>query len=169
MRTKFDEPPLLPPGRHHLNLGSLETLCVTNFANNDVRRELFAAFETFVRLFADLAIPCDMLIDGSFLTEKRDPSDIDVAVRLESDVTDRLTFEQRDLVDHVNEAEQLHVAGVDGFVYTSFPREHPLFSSDIDEKETWAEMYGIEHSKVWLKGMVVLRLGETDVGLRIRR
>ena len=124
---------------------------------------------TFASAFTQHSIPCEMLIDGSFLTEKLRPSDIDVAVRLELDVADGLTSEQRDLIDKVNADDELFIDEVDGFVYISYPRDHVLFGSDVDERETWAEQYGIEHSKIWLKGMAVIRIGETDVGLRIRR
>ena len=109
-----------------------------------------------------------MLIDGSFLTEKETPSDVDVAVRLDAEFVETMNAEQRELIDRVNQPEPLYVDGVDGFAWVNYAREHDLFGSDVDERETWAEQYGIEHSKFWLKGMVVLTIGETDVGLRVR-
>lgn len=33
----------------------------------------------------------------------------------------------------------------------------------------WSEQYGREHNGEYLKGIAVLRVGETNVGLRIRR
>lgn len=120
----------------------------------------------FILVFTIKRIRCEMLINGSFLTEKMDPSDVDVAVILDPDVAENLTDEQESLIYSINDNN--FIDGVDGFVETLFPIGHPSFRLGGNEM-LWSEQCGREHNGEYLKGIAVLRLGETDVGLRIRR
>lgn len=164
---KFDHPPLLAPGRHYVDLVGVENLCVRAFDDRRAREALFFKFEEAVQAFARAMIPCEFWIDGSFVTRKMDPKDVDLAIKIDVEVSDALTPTQLALVDRAN--SEHFIDGVDSFVFVSYPRDHVLFSSAGNEKESWAEQWGLEHSERWLKGMLVLRLGETSVGLRIRR
>lgn len=170
---KFDYAPLLPPGRHCLSLRRIAEICVSAFEENAWRRRLHLALEEFVFAFIQEHIRCDMLIGGSFLTAKPFPDDVDVAVELAFDLAEDLTPSQRRLVDTVN--EEGYTDGIDGFVYTVFPRGHELFGHERllgavpEDGISWAEQYQLEHSGRWLKGVAVHRVLETDVGLRLCR
>jgi hypothetical protein len=150
-----------------MSLQELRVLCVERFAPNPHRETLFNRLQDFVGRFHRADIPCEMWINGSFLTSKVDPSDVDLSVKIDLDVADNLSVTQRLLVDEANKAE--YIIGIDSFVFTAYPRDHPLFDSEINERDSWAEQWGREHSQLWLKGIAVIRLGETSVGLRIRR
>jgi hypothetical protein len=165
--SKYDHPPLLAPGRHPLSVAEIERLCVFPFSTSKSRQKLFYAFEEMVQQFLRERMCCDFLINGSFLTQKIDPSDVDIAVRVDVDFHDSMTASQHVLVDAAN--NEGYISGIDSYVYVSYPRDHVLYDTNANERETWAEQWGLEHSEQWLKGMAVLRLGETDVGLRIRR
>ncbi|MBJ6124778.1 DUF6932 family protein [Microvirga splendida] len=167
LRYKYDRSPLLAPGRHYLTLEQLYGLCVARFPGNRDREHKFHKVEEMVQQFLIAEIPCEMWIDGSFLTEKPDPGDVDIVVKIGFDVSEALTSEQRQLVDAANDI--VYIEGIDSFVFVAYPRDHEFFGSEIDDRETWAEQFGLEHSEVWLKGLAVLRLRETNVGLRIRR
>jgi len=164
---KYDYPPLLAPGRHYLTLAQIERMCVIPFKTSKTREKLFYALDEMVQQFLREDMRCDFLIDGSFFTEKVDPSDVDIAVRIDVDFHATMNASQSILVDAANEMD--YITGIDSYVYVSFPRDHVLFDTDANERETWAEQYGWEHSEQWLKGIAVLMLGETDVGIRIRR
>lgn len=88
---KFDHPPLLAPGRHFMTLPEIYELCVRRFEYRERREGLFFALAAFVHRFREADIPREMFIDGSFLTKKQDPSDVDVAVELDHDVANSLT------------------------------------------------------------------------------
>ena len=164
---KFDHPPLLAPGRHCLTLMEVKQLCLDGLPKSTVRSNLYYAFEDLLQRFLIAGIPCEFWLDGSFLTSKPDPSDVDVVIRIDHDVASSLTSEQRLLVDSANEAE--FIKGIDSYVSVALPRDHPDAGTDADDRETWAEQFGLEHSALWCKGLAVLRLGETSVGLRLRR
>jgi len=163
---KFDHQPLLAPGRHQMPLWQVEQLCVVGFPGSVIRPDLFRKLERFVAAFEAARIRCDMLVNGSFMTEKLEPSDVDVAVLLDPYVADNLDLRQEMLVDSVN--DDMFIEGVDGFVETLFPLGHASYRADGNEM-LWSEQYGREHNGEYLKGIAVLRVGETDVGLRICR
>ena len=163
---KFDHPPLLAPGRHFTCLSRLESICVGPFPGSKVRSELFSKLCALVDAFTKMGLPCEMLVNGSFLTGKLNPSDVDVAVIIDPDVAENMTESKEGLINDVNDNN--FIEGVDAFVETLFPIGHPSFRANGNEM-LWSEQYGREHNGEYLKGIAVLRIGETDVGLRIRR
>lgn len=167
LKFKFDHMPLLAPGRHQLSFADIQTLCVSNFGHSRHRQALFLHLEEFVQRYLRLQLPCEIWIDGSFMTEKPDPSDVDVLVQLDADVAERLTAEQRLLIDETNDG--VFLPHVDSFVDTIYPRGHLLREGLDDGDRTWAEQFGLENSDRYLKGIAVIALWETDVGLRLRR
>lgn len=168
MSVKFDHPPLLAPGRHFMTLSDVELLCVTPFQGSarSRRERLFYGLEELAQDILRVGLRCRAFVDGSFLTVKPEPDDIDVLVSIDDDVMQDLTTEQRILVDALNQLE--YIVNIDTWAATSYPRGHQYFGTALDIGNA-GDAYGLEHSRVWLKGIVVLRFGETDVGLRICR
>jgi predicted nucleotidyltransferase len=162
---KFDRPPLLPPGRHPMSLAELRKLTVTGLPDGIDRGRMFDEFETLVADLERLRIPCEILCNGSFLTEANDPSDIDVVVRIDHDVVAEMSDEQAAFIEALNDDLEKRV--IDTFAEVAYPRGHPNYG--VEEGASWEASYGLEHSLKWLKGVAVVKLGETDVGLRLGR
>jgi hypothetical protein len=75
----FLENGLLPPGLHHADMSEVED----RFGKSTPRRrELFERLKMFVEL-AHLCGALKMLINGSFVTDKPEPGDVDVVIRLD--------------------------------------------------------------------------------------
>jgi hypothetical protein len=163
--VKHDFPPLLPPGYHTLTLDKIKRLCVDPFPTVQQRRYLFLHLEQLVQDLLLLAIVCDVWTDGSFVTEHPSPDDLDVIIKLDYDVANSLTTHQREFIDDLNERRCND--RVDSWVFTCFPRHHDLFFEQEADRSTWAKLYSVERSGMWLKGVAVIKVGETDVGLRI--
>lgn len=162
---KFDHPPLLPPGRHPMTISQLRELTVTPFPAPSTRHAIFAEFEAFVAELQSRSFRCEILCNGSFVTTSPDPSDIDVVVRIDHDFNDQLATDQAAFFDSLNDDFTDHV--VDTFGEVFYPLGHQNFGAE--EGMSWEAHYGLEHGQVWLKGLAVLKVGETDVGLRLRR
>jgi hypothetical protein len=164
---KFDHPPLLAPGKHCLSLVQIEQLCVSRFEGESRRHreKLFYAFEDFYQRILVASIVCDVVLDGSFITEKPKPSDVDVKVYIDVDAHERLSDEQ--FAQYIAISEPHYIAGVDSTAWVTYPRGHECFGCALDPRNR-GEDYGLENSETWLKGYVVLMPGETDVGVRIR-
>ena len=168
MSAKYDYPPLLAPGRHIMFLADVKTLFVDPFPSHQRRLHLYQQFEQFVQEYLVAGIPCDVWLDGSFLTENPEPKDIDTSVMIEPAVEVDLTQSQHELIDRTNDA--YFGPDVDAFAYILKERGDPDYADEeLNPGRTWNETFGLEHSKQWLKGFGVLKLRENDVGLRICR
>lgn len=163
---KHDYPPLLAPGRHKFSLTEIEEIFVRPFQMPAKRIHLFQRLEEIIQALLISDITCEVWVDGSFLTEKPDPNDLDVTVILEPDIGEALSSEQTELIETL--AEGRFADDVDSFVFVKLRRVDPNFGSEaLDPAYSWGEQYGLECSERYLKGFVVLRLRETNVGLRI--
>jgi|SRR6185437_115576 len=165
MAIKFDFPPLLAPGYHTFDLAGVERLCVRPFSPASNRKFLYQHLEQMVQDLLLKGIRCSLWVDGSFLTEKENPSDLDVIVVLDYDVTLSFTGEQKLFIEDIGEMR--YHPHIDSFVITLIPRGHPEYLTGEADRADWARMYAVEHADYWLKGVAVIRLGENDVGLRI--
>jgi len=150
-----------------MTLGEVWERFVVAYGEPASRTAIYWNLEQVVQDLLQANITCDIWLDGSLLTDKPDPGDLDITVVIDSQVIDSLDENQLKLVDKLTMAE--YGEGVDSFVLTRWPIGHEYFGTELDEVSSWNEVYGAEHSKKWLKGFVVLRLNETDVGLLIRR
>lgn len=157
--------PLLAPGGHHMRLQDVHDRFVRGVRNEARRERLFLGLEELIQCLLLNKVPCDVYLDGSFVTEKEDPSDIDVCVLVSDDAHQALDAGQKQLLYDINTG--LVPPGVDAIVQVIYGRGHRYFGTTADVGRDWVSCYGLEHSEQWLKGYAVLRLWETDVGLRI--
>jgi uncharacterized protein DUF6932 len=79
---KVEFPPLLPAGFHEMPLPALRHLCVDGFPLSTVRAGLMGGIEAICGSLSTALVPASVWIDGSFMTQKIDPADVDLAVRL---------------------------------------------------------------------------------------
>jgi hypothetical protein len=77
----FDPNGLLPVGRHDCGLEEIRPR-FGSFTSSDRRPTLFAKLEEFVREVRIAAFANSLLIDGSFVTAKLAPNDIDIVLVL---------------------------------------------------------------------------------------
>jgi len=148
-----------------MSLGALRTLTVDAFGLGSPRVGIFDQFCDLVFDLEKRGFRCELLCNGSFVTESLDPSDIDVVVRVDFDFVAAMDDDQTAFFDSLNDDLADHV--VDTFAEVAFPIGHPDFGAE--EGPSWEAHYGLEHGGVWLKGIAVVKVGETDVGLRLRR
>lgn len=92
--------PLLERGVHELTLEEVHNICVEGFAPKEGRREhLFVQLTDFLIYFRGLGfIPDAVWIDGSFVTTKPDPGDIDLLITINMGEVQRLPRHVQDLV-----------------------------------------------------------------------
>ena len=162
MAAQIDHPPFLGPGRHEHNLGSLRSLCFSKITSKQ-REVLFSELECLTHELDQMSFCGELWVDGSFLTEKLSPNDIDVVVVFwEQDVAGDPALTNF-LLYELNGGKKWS-RWLDTYVL-------PLRMSadgryNTDSLDYWGNQWGQGRDK-WLKGFVVLRLGETDVGLRL--
>lgn len=77
---KADAPPLLEAGIHHVTSYRLKEIAVDAFPSDMRRAELFGKFLTWREGLRSAGISGVVWLDGSFLTSKHGPSDIDLVL-----------------------------------------------------------------------------------------
>jgi hypothetical protein len=80
--NKDEWPPLLKAGFHEFDQVARRRLCVERFADSVTRPRIMQNLETKIIEINHQAIPGEIWIDGSFLTEKLNPDDADIALIL---------------------------------------------------------------------------------------
>lgn len=151
-----------------MTLPELKARCVGSFqeAARVHRSSRYYAFEDLYQRILVAGLRCTIFVDGSFMTEKPHPDDVDVIVTVDADAAAELNPEQRQLMVDLNNPS--FIKNVQIWAGTAYPLGHPFRGSAADFSSA-CEGFGLEHAKVWLKGYVVMMPGETDVGIRICR
>ena len=82
MRTpnKQEFPPLLQPGLHVMTSDDFHNLCVSRFGLSQSRGVIFNNIMTIIKLIEQTGLKANLWINGSYLTEKIDPADADMAI-----------------------------------------------------------------------------------------
>ncbi len=126
-------PALLPRGFHYFTLAELRAKFVTPFTLSATRDEIMRGLETFARHMVNAWIVGEIWIDGSFLTEKIDPSDADVLVRFGAGIFNVGYPEQRAAIQWViaNQKERLRCDSYPLFEY------HESDAPDLREGSEW--------------------------------
>lgn len=93
--NKEEFPPLLPVGSHSFDLAGCRRLCLERFPGSVTRPEIMRNLERTIMQIHDHQISGDLWIDGSFLTEKLNPGDVDVVWVISRPVFESLSAKQR--------------------------------------------------------------------------
>ncbi|MDQ3131609.1 MAG: hypothetical protein M3Q99_12720 [Acidobacteriota bacterium] len=81
MLPNYDENEFLPEGVWDCSLEELQT-CFAAFRRSDRRLKFFAELEKFLAEIIKTNWVKEIIIDGSFVTEKEEPNDIDIILAL---------------------------------------------------------------------------------------
>lgn len=152
--AKHDYPALLVPGMHNLTLPALHTLAVAPFAGDARRVDLFQNLTTWAGALQACGINGTLWIDGSFLTEKLHPGDVDCVLWnpdwvSAASATSANQQRVQTLLDRAT-AEKLY--SLDLYVMLT-----PLGGS-FHEEAYWRGVLGFGHDRVTAKGFAEVNL-----------
>lgn len=147
-----------------MTLAEFASLCVAPFPGSASRPALFAELERLVSDLDAAGIPCELWVDGSFLTEKPDPADIDLTVVVHVEAMDALPQHVADDLINTFNGGKRYSPALDTFIAVQFRKEDPR--SRADRSSYWSGWWSRGRDES-LKGYAVIKLGETDVGLRL--
>lgn len=99
--TEF--PPLWPPGFHPASLEDVQSRCVDEIDLSTTRQKLMLDFRVVLDCLAASGITCEIWLDGSFVTAKINPSDIDFIAVVESRLYDEGSAEVRAILDSLTD------------------------------------------------------------------
>lgn len=142
----------------------LEALAVSPFSSSLRRGMLFHELGRLHQDLVAIGATCELWIDGSFLTEKPEPDDIDVLFwAYATDMQQLPPSISTALISELNGGKR-YSPYLDTYINFRFPEGDPR--SPADRSRYWAELWG----RGWddhLTGYAVVRIGESHVGLQL--
>jgi len=112
-----------------------------------------SAVEAVCAALSTALIPSEVWVDGSFLTQKIDPADVDVAVRLSHA---RLPSPSSDQGALLNRIAKKQFSGCDSFIFFEYPAGHTYHASGDMMRAYWQRQFGFNRRDQF-KGVVVVR------------
>jgi hypothetical protein len=141
----FDENGLLPEGIYDCDLKVLECRFVDRFPDSPTRSGLFEEFVKWVSKAAKLVPSATEWIDGSYVTAKPAPNDIDVVTFCDAAFLTSLSGDDEDRVElHLNSREKpIHTMLIG--VYPETDPQYPLYQAEVRTIGKWG------FAKLWIK------------------
>lgn len=159
-KPKPEFPPLLPPGLHVIPEAALYTLTVESFATSTRRQPLWDSLMEFCEdLRNDGMIPSQLWLNGSFLTEKIEPDDIDLIVEADLAVIDNSLANNGMAVDIANNIWHGGPRCLHTFLLPIYPVIHAHFGAYVAARARWQRDWGHALLSRQPKGIAVLEVG----------
>lgn len=150
--SKDDHEPVLPPGIHRFTLEELRAVLVDPFPDDTQRLALYRQLEGWINRLRDLKTGAILWIDGSFVTRKFGPHDIDCVMWDPYFVEDVSQAEQNQVGALVSRPTARRVYGLDLYLESPTPDER------LHRQAYWRGLFGFQHSGTAAKGFVELAL-----------
>lgn len=146
------------PGLHEITLDGLRQMCHLDFPLSKTRESILNGLVDFlVKLRAAAITSGEVWIDGSFLTRKIDPQDVDFVVCVDADVYDNGTVEQKAFMDSIANDDWKSPNFCDCYLSLAWPAGHALHNEGELNREYWKKQFGTSRNGD-PKGMAVIRL-----------
>lgn len=143
-----------------MNWEQVEATCVASFPLSGSRAPLFAGLRAIADRLAAGGIAGELWVDGSFLTQKMEPGDVDIVLRVEEDFLNATSPSQQSLLDwfgSANEAareQRKKQFGCDSYVFCELPEGHPYYPGR-SLFEYWKTQFGRDREQT-PKGIAVV-------------
>ena len=154
---KPEYPPLLPPGFHRKSLSELRQTCVDDFPASRTRDSIMQGLEAVVHSLLEAGICGDLWVDGSFLTKKIDPNDVDLLLHIKPNFYQTATAEQKQMIRWFGEDNLKDDYRCDSYVMREYPQGDPLEAENEWERSYWIKQYGWSRG-LEMKGIAIILL-----------
>lgn len=141
-----------------MSMAELRALCVdhASFAKSTRRRMLMGEFEKVCQHLISCGVPGELWVDGSYVTEKIDPDDLDVVLRTSGEFYDAADTSTRDAI------EQAHSILADPDLCHFFPHweylpTSPFHAIGVYQNAYWLKQWGFGRQHAY-KGIAVIQL-----------
>lgn len=137
-----------------MTLPELRALCVTNFALSTRREQLMRSVEALCTAVSTALISSEIWVDGSFLTQKVDPADVDLVVVVQS-ASWPGTGQQRHVMGRVAQKD-FGSPPCDSYVLVEYPSSHKHYPETELMRAYWIKQFCFSRNEE-MKGLAVIR------------
>ncbi len=130
---------LVPEGENESDINSMKEGFVVPFNNHSTRKELFKGYVRYNEDLKDLLEnqSYEQWIDGSFISQKVNPKDIDLVSFIDYNLVEKLEEELEKFIKSAGRSNY----GVDGYVVRIYPEDHPHFVRTKSDKIYWRHWF----------------------------
>lgn len=163
MPHKQEYPPLLEAGFHVKTLAELRALCVDPFKDrgSTTREEIMAGLEILVKRLISCGVVGEIWVDGSFVTDKIEPEDVDILLMVKGEFFDKANQEQLEAMKWV-QANLKASHRCDSHLWVSYDPSHPDYGVGKWWEWYWGKLFGFYRddgpNSYEMKGMALLKV-----------
>lgn len=152
----FNAKGYLDPGLHSMTIDDMEKSFVTPFPHSSTRKNILDGYKRHTDDLLQLINEYVQLLDGSFVSNKNDPGDIDLICFIDGDTLDSLPpADQMKVKALLNGKVTKATHLCDAYFCPSYPENHPNYQYYRPQRKYWMGEFGFDRSDV-PKGIVVL-------------
>ncbi len=154
-KLNFNEQGLLvPDAAISADLDTIEKYFVANFPTSKTRQKLFENLVAFNHQLQNEVFPWyEQWINGSFVTMKEDPNDVDVVTLLDYQVYEARFYKLEKFFSF-----SLEEQGIDSYFVPVFPEDHELHRETVADLADWHRRFTRARSRD-SKGYLTLTFG----------
>jgi hypothetical protein len=153
---KPEFPPLLDFGFHPMTIQELHQLAVAPFSKSNTRADLWTNFLWLISELQAAGLKGRIWVDGSFVTEKIDPDDIDMIFEGSYDFLQALQPSASKLVQILSNQQFKLDKKLHTFVIYSAPMGHVRYPQAKALQDTWIRNWGYSLKNRTPKGIVTV-------------
>lgn len=158
MTSKFNTHGYLNAGLHQFSDSEFEAHFVTSFPHSATRKAILEGYKQHAKEITGLVGACEQFLDGSFVTSKNDPGDIDMVMLIDASVVDALPKEkQQALLQLVSGPDTKTKYHCDAYFCPVYPEGHPMSLAARAKRKYWMGEFGYDRNDV-PKGIVLIKL-----------
>lgn len=148
----------LPPGIHDLTAVDIKRVFVDLYPSSTTRPVVFAGYERHKAELEAFNIAIEQFIDGSFTTNKLEPSDVDLVGFANAQDVDNLTPAQQDALTQLFRGPDTKATHhCDAYFCPTVPDTDPLFPQLRAQRKYWMGEFGNDRLDI-PKGIVRTQL-----------
>jgi hypothetical protein len=148
--------PLLEIGRHEMSVGELRKLCVDSFPLSATRPLVMGGLEKVISRLRNDNVDGEVWVNGSFLTEKVNPNDVDIVLRISADLYENGTITQRRAIDWLN-SDLKSAYYCYSFFFLEWPEGNSKYWLGEYMHSYWMKQFGFSRGEE-IKGIAVINL-----------
>ncbi|MGJ4929158.1 DUF6932 family protein [Bradyrhizobium sp. HKCCYLS2038] len=158
MSGTFNGHGYIAPGLHPMAQSDLEAAFVTAFPHSSTRGDIMKGYKKHSLEVTALVGACEQLLDGSFVTNKNDPGDVDMVLFVDASVIDNLSSSQKAEFAALTAGQQTKATHLcDAYFCPTYPETHPQFQQFRQIRKYWMGEFGFDRQEV-PKGIVQVQL-----------
>ena len=145
--TTFNEQGFLEPGFHDWTLDEVHERLVLGFPRSETRRRLASGYERLIGVFARNELDVEQWLDGSFVSSRENPRDLDLVTIMEAQVYASLPEDVQMDVQQTYDRSAKAEFGCDSYFAIRWPDDNPGFDDWVAPRDYWTALFGYERPR----------------------